>query len=68
MSETMPNITKVTLKDQARQINEQAQVLLAVQELEYHDKNFLTNPKHCCQQQKEYLRSIIRLSASMMEA
>ncbi len=45
-----------------RQINAQAETLLAVQKLEYHDKNFLCNGKSCCNQQMEYLQNILRLS------
>ena len=59
-------VTHVTRENRAKLINEKAQTLLAVQELEWNDKNFLTNPKSCCQMQKEYLKEIIRLSASII--
>lgn len=68
MPENAPTISKATMEDTARQINELAQTLYAVSQLEYHDKNFLTNPKSCCTQQQEYLRQIMRLASSLMGA
>ena len=50
----------------ARQIKAQAETLLAVQKLEYHDKNFLCNGKSCCSQQMEYLQNIMKLSSAML--
>lgn len=49
-------------KANARRIYESAETLLAVSKLEYHDKNFLCNPKSTCIQQMEYLTHVMGLS------
>ena len=54
---------KNKLKGLATKIQDQATVLIAVQELEKHDKNFLCNAKVCNSQQREYLAEIWRLGA-----
>ena len=56
------NKLKIEIKDMAVKIRDQATVLMAVQALEQHDKNFLCNAKVCNDQQIEYLSEIMRLS------
>jgi len=49
------------LKSLVTKIRDKATTLIAVQDLEKHDKNFLCNAKVCNSQQREYLAEIWRL-------